>query len=198
LLDTPGNQPRDEYVWVNVNANVKSQPMTGSRIVAILMMVGGAAGVVSSLRFAAYNAIQDQPSTLVVRLCAILLFGWTVWVGLGLWRGKAHSIWWAKVLFGMQVLFFNVGGFAYEFWNGLTARITVAGWLEPTPPPAHSVSIGGDFGAWFNLNLTEQGSRWMVGVNLVALIVLVYLLRHSRIYQTDTASAAEQEEAASG
>ncbi len=142
------------------------------------MILGGAAGVIGSTR-ALFK--QEEWSPLLVVILSVVLHACTAWVGWGLWQGKGQFVRWAKVLFCMQAFFFNVGGYAYEFWNGVSARISVGGWMTDMPPPSHTLMIGGNFGASFNLHLTPEDSRWMVGVNLVALLVLAYLFWVSRI-----------------
>jgi len=144
------------------------------RIIAGMMLLGGVAGVLSSVRLI-YK--QEEFFAGVVVMLALLLHACSGWVGWGLWCGKPHFYGWAKVLFTLESVFFNIGGIAFEFWNGLSARVAVDGWLISMPPPSHSVTVAGSFGATFNLNLTRQDSRWMVGINLIAVGILLWLFK---------------------
>jgi len=157
--------------------NDKLQPTIGVRIVAVLMMVGGIVGVIGAIRLVLYWAARDESLPFVVHCCSIPLFAWTAFVGWNLWRGQTRFLRWAAILFGLQVIVFGVGGFAYEFSTGLSARIAVGGFMVPMPPPSHNLSIGANFGSSLNLNLTRDDSRWMVGINVVALIIWLYVLR---------------------
>jgi hypothetical protein len=141
------------------------------------MVAGGAIGAIGAIRLIAQLIGQEQPFRVAVQCFAVLLFAWTGIVGLGLWRANGLFIRWAKVLIAAQVLVFGIGGFAFEFSTGLSARIALSGWLVPIPPPSHSVTIGANLGSSLNMNLTRGDSRWMVGVNLVAVIILACLSR---------------------
>jgi hypothetical protein len=146
-------------------------------MVAVLMLAGGVTGVIGSSRTATYFVQQSEYDQIAVPSCSIVLFAWTAWVGWGVWRGRAQFIRWAKILFALQVIVFNIGGIACEFFVGLSARIAVGGSMVPMPPPSHQLMLGANFGAAFNLHLTREDSQWMAGINVVALIVLVYLFR---------------------
>ena len=158
-----------------MGASIDSQPGVGLRMVAVLMIAGGVAGVIGSSRTATYLVQQSEYDQIAVPCCSIVLFAWTAWVGWAVWRGKAQLIRWVKVLFAMQVIVFNIGGIAYEFFTALSVRVAVGGSMVPMPPPSHQLMLGANFGATFNLHLERQDSQWTAGINLVALIVLVYL-----------------------
>jgi hypothetical protein len=152
----------------------------GVRVVAVVMILGGIVGVVSAVRVMNYYARLPDFSQLVVPCCSMLLFAWTAIVGRGLWLGKARFIRWAMVLFGMQGIVLGIGGYAYEFSTGLSVRILVEGSMMAVPTPSRTLSVGANLGSSFNLHLTREHARWMVGINLVALIILSYL---SHIYR---------------
>jgi hypothetical protein len=146
----------------------------GMKIVAGFMLAGGAAGLVGATPLLFKQ--QEFSGWLLVTLAALLHAG-TASVGWGLWRGEAQYLTWARIIFGMQSVFFNIGGITFDFWNGISARVALDGWMVPMPPPSHSFTVGGSFGAAVNLNLTRQDSRWMFGINLIAVGILFWLLR---------------------
>jgi hypothetical protein len=175
-----------------MSTNVKKRATVGIRIVPVLMMVGGVWGVVGAVRLINYYLNQQEFFQLVVPGCSLPLFAWTSWVGWGVWKGEAWAFSWAIILFAFQVLSFNVGGSEYEFWTGVSARIFVGGWMVPMPPPSHSVGISGDFGSLLHLNFTGEDLKWTVGLNPVALGVLIYLSRLSRMGPTEVSTATDE------
>jgi len=168
-----------------MSTNTESRPRMGVRIVALVMMIGGIVGVFGAIRLAGYFAKQQEFSRIVVPGCSMLLFAWTVRVGVGVWQAKAQFLRWAEVLFALQVVVFNVGGYAYELYTGISAKVMVGGFLEPMPAPSHTLAAGAKFGSTFDLNLAREDSRWLIGINLVALIIWIYLLRRSKLDRAD-------------
>ena len=60
--------------------NTKTAPSASVRIVALVLLLGGLAGIVTSLRLVAYFAGQHQWLKVIVPACPVPLFAWTVWV----------------------------------------------------------------------------------------------------------------------
>jgi hypothetical protein len=163
----------------------------GTKIVAVLMVFGGVSGVIRSAPLCVRLAQQPDFFQMTVAVLAIVLFAWGVRVAWGLWQGEAQFIRWAAILFALQVPIINYLGLAYEFTNGLGVRILVGG-SGTGAPHSHYVNIGGNLGSWLNFDYSQLDSRWMVGINLVALIVAVYLFKLSHQVSTDLVKDSEE------
>lgn len=159
-----------------MNSGSLSHPSLGVRFVAGFMMLGALSGIVGSVTPGISLVRHGDFLSLLLIAIPFAVYAGSAWVGWELWRGRNRSLPWARLLFGLQSVFFDVGGVAYDFWMGMAARVSVAGWMTPMPPPSHSLTVGGNFGASFHFDLTRQDSQWTAGLNLVALLVFVYLL----------------------
>lgn len=145
----------------------------GTKVLSLLLIVGGAAGVLAGLWGDAQTLRQTgfRPSAnLSIVAVFILVFGWSVWVGAWLWRGKPQGYRWAKVLFAAQIPIITVPGFSFSLSTGLALNVI----LDLSPPILH-----------FNFQL-ESAMRFLisgeianalVGVNLAAILALAYLFR---------------------
>ena len=103
-----------------------------------------------------------------VLVAALLgLFVWSVIAGIRLWRGEPKGWKWATILFALQIPIFTVPGLSYEFYTGLSLKV-VGG--DTTG------NLGLNFGAYADFHLSTQVDGLIYGVNVVALIALIYLL----------------------
>jgi hypothetical protein len=153
-------------VGAEMSTSTEIKPTVGARIVGVLMILGGILGIVGSICTIIYFAQQLEYSRIVVPSCSIPLFAWIAWIG---------------------------GGYAYEFSTGLSVHLSVDGFVVPRPVPSHNVNVGAHLGSLFNLNLTGEEPRWMVGTNLVALGVLIYLFRLSRVSRANVSTPTAED-----
>jgi hypothetical protein len=103
---------------------MNNKPAGGVRFFALLLIGGGLAGVGLGL----WGDVQTIQSTgfhaslsLILMGAFILLFGWSTWVGMALWRGTSQGYKWAKVLFAAQIPLFTVSRFCLlrlSYWAG--------------------------------------------------------------------------------
>lgn len=146
-------------------------PGVGVKLVASLLMFGGIFGVVVGL----YQEWQLL-TTVGVRLAAltglfVLLLGSCVWVGFELWHGEPWAFKWAKIIFAAQVPIFSVSGFAFDgFFTGL--RVYLA--ISERPP---NLRFGFNLSSGIHFVLGPQVDYWLFGINLVAVIALIHLVR---------------------
>jgi len=138
----------------------------GARLISFLLIAGGILGIVSSVFLAANFAQVHRPYRVAIALGSIAVFGWSVLKGTDLWRGKPRGYRWAKLLFAFQVPVFSVAKLGYEFSTGISCRILFG----------HSNRrIGADIGSSLNLLVSSEANEWIIGINIIALIIFVYL-----------------------
>ena len=158
----------------------------GMRIVGLLLIGGGAYGAFLTIRGYADLLTTSQVTVFSVTTAfagvIVLVFGWCVWTGVDLWRGRRQALKFAMVLFAMQIPVVTVPGFSYHMHTALQLRI---GFLS-----GGDVSVGFKLGAALNLDISSDVQGLAIGVNLVALFVLIYLIRVARELAQETRAAA--------
>jgi hypothetical protein len=152
----------------------KSRMGAGIKFLSLLLIVGGAAGVLEGLWGDVQTLRQTglRPSSnLSIIAVFILLFGWCVWVGVALWRGKPHGYKWAKVLFAVQIPIVTVPGFTFSgFYTGLALHLM----LSRDPP---NLRFNFHLQSAIHFLISGEIENVLVGVNLVAVLALIYLFR---------------------
>jgi hypothetical protein len=145
----------------------------GLKLVSLLLIVGGVVGIGLTLwldlNFVNSGQISLFSPTIAITGAFIVLFGWAAWTGRELWTGNRRALTWAKILFGIQIPLIQLPGFSYEFHTGFTLPIRII-----TGP---RLNFGFNFGSSFTFYISPQIQDVAVGINLVALIVLIYLER---------------------
>jgi hypothetical protein len=143
----------------------------GMKFVALLLIVGGALGIALTLwldiSLLSSERVRVFSSSTAITGAFIVLYGWGVWTGIDLWRGRRQAITMAQVLFAMQIPVLNVLGFSYEFHTGLAIRIMVLG--------GANLNFNFQLGSSFNFYISSQVPGTAIGVNLFALAILIYL-----------------------
>ena len=139
----------------------------GARFIAFLLIAGGILGVMLAITLIRNFAHQHQPYRIIVPVISIVVFGWSGLKGIDLWLGKPSGYKWASILFALQVPAFSIARLSYEFSTGMSARILFG----------HSNRrFGADIGSSLNLLISPEPQGWMLGINFVAIIALIYLL----------------------
>ncbi len=164
------------------------------RLVAVFEMAGGALGVVGSLYWLGHALINTRVpfGFLASSLLFIILFALSFFAGLYLWKGERQGVILSRWVQGLQVIQLGVGAFALTFRSGLV--ITLAGGSIGFNAELLSVGSGwalGSYHASFVASLVNFGAgtpevvdpakAFAVGVNIVAVVILVYLFRQRSI-----------------
>jgi hypothetical protein len=159
-----------------MNSNDKVPVSTGMKFVALLLIVGGVVGigVCVWIDLKLLLNFRASPFTLTTAKMGvfILLYGWAVWTGRDLWRGRRQALRFAQILFAMQIPLLSVPGFSYEFHTGLSVLASVL-----DGPHLH---FGFQLGSSFTFLFLPLVQHVVIGVNIVALTVSVYLIQKSR------------------
>jgi hypothetical protein len=143
----------------------------GVRLIAALLIVGGAAGIAVVLWTEA--AAYTLPHLLFLAL-AMLLFCSSVWVGIDLWRGKPKSYKWAQLLFVLQIPNIGFHGFAYQFYVGLVLDLSFS------REAASNLNLEFEVASRLNFQVWPEMSNLIFGVNLIAITALIYLIMTAR------------------
>jgi hypothetical protein len=144
--------------------------MLGSRLISLILIAGGILGIMAAV-FLIRGLIQhDQPDRMIVPTLSIALFGWSIFQGAQLWRGKPSGYRWAKILFAMQIPVFCIPRLSYEFSTELSVRMM----FEDS-----NQRFLADIGSSLNFLISPEPQRWLIGINLVAVAALAYLLTKS-------------------
>ena len=95
---------------------------SGSRFLALVLMVGGVLGIgvacVFALRFLRVHWIYG-----LLVAAFLWLFVWSALTGYRLWRNEARGWKWALILFAMQIPVLTVPGLSYEYYTGIALRL---------------------------------------------------------------------------
>jgi hypothetical protein len=157
------------------------------RIVALLLILGGAFGVGLTIwldaNLLASSQLRILSPAVAVAGVFICLFGWCVWTGIDLWRGRRQALKFAMILFALQIPMLAVPGFSYHFYTGFMLRIAILTGGE--------IDAGFKLGSsGFNLYIGSDVQGLAIGVNLVALFLLIYLIRVARELADEKKAAA--------
>jgi hypothetical protein len=148
----------------------------GARIVAFFLAAGGSLGLLGSL-LAVYHSVQrHQLPAGMFAILSTALFAWCLPAGIALWRTRPTAFKWAILLFGIQVPVFSIARFTYEFSTFFSLRVMIGNTTR---------HIGGDVGSSSNLNLLPRSLDPLFGINIVAVLILLYLIRASRAFALD-------------
>ncbi|MDQ6733538.1 MAG: hypothetical protein M3Z35_05385, partial [Nitrospirota bacterium] len=143
----------------------------GARIIAFVLVAGGALGILNSVSTGLHTAHQQQSLRVISAIISAALFAWGILTGIALWRATPHGFKWAKILFALQVPVFSAGRLVYEFSTLLSLRVMIGN---------TSRYVGGDIGSSSTIYLSSQSLGFLFGLNIVAVLALVYLIRSSR------------------
>jgi hypothetical protein len=154
----------------------KNEKNVVNRAVALLLGLGGAAGVGISVWM--YSKILMQTGLRLSAAAAlfgtfIVVYAWSTWVGVDLWRGKQQALKWAAVLLALQIPNIIVPGFAYQFYTGATLYLS---WDFGDAVLRFDFELAS--AAVFQISSKVEDS--VLGLNLVALAALVWVLYFSR------------------
>ena len=158
----------------------------GARIIAVFLVAGGLLGILSLVMMHFHLAQQHQSLPVISSVVFVALFAWGILTGIALWRATPRGFKWAKILFALQVPVFHVARLTYEFSTGFSFRVMIGN---------TSRYIGGDIGSSLSFAVSPQSLGFMFGINIVAVIALVYLIRASRPASTRVPGGAQLVEA---
>jgi hypothetical protein len=140
----------------------------GVRFVAFLLVAGGLLGILASVQMTVHFVHEDRLDRVLVALVSIPVFAWSAVKGVDLWRGRPKGYWWAKLLFSLQIPAVCVSRVTYEFSTGMSARVLFG----------HSNRrFGADIGSSLNFLISPDPLGWMLGINVLAAVVVLYLFR---------------------
>lgn len=145
---------------------MKQKPKNGIRIVAAGLIVGGLLGILGTgIMF------TNHRTTLPAAAVAAAMFSWTTLSGFATWQGRTWGLRSARLLSFLQILQFSIGGLSYEFTSLLSLRLMAGNTTR---------QIGGNVGSSFDLNWADRNPGFMIGFNLIAGLVLMYLMLATR------------------
>jgi hypothetical protein len=157
---------------MNTANDGKGETKYGARIIAFFLLAGGLLGILGSA-LTVYHSVQQQRLLAGVSgMLSTVLFAWCIVAGVALWRTTPNGFKWAKLLFAMQVPVFSIARFSYEFSTFFSFRLMIGNAAR---------HIGGDIGSSSNLNLLPQSLGFLFGINIFAVLILLYLIRPSRV-----------------
>jgi hypothetical protein len=148
----------------------------GSRIIGVFLAFGGLLGLLSLGMMRAHLAELHQGLPVLASALSVALFAWGILTGVALWRATPRGLTWAKILLALQVPVFHVVRLTYEFSTGFSFRVMIG---------STNRHVGGDIGSSLNFGLSPELLGFMFGINIVALVALVYLIGASRSAAAD-------------
>ena len=145
------------------------------KAVSLLLIAGGVVGIIVALMAdVRYLSIPGasffSPSVAIVGVFN-LIYGWGIWTGVDLWRGKSQALLWARILFALQILAITVPGFTYEFHTGFIIQVLLRG---------AQIHFGFNLGSSFAFYISQSIEGFALGINVFAVGVFVYLMGAGR------------------
>ena len=162
-----------------MNGKANRNVRWGARVVSFLLIAGGILGVMLAVALIRNFAHQHQPYRIIVPVISIVVFVWCALKAIDLWLGKPSGYKWATILFALQIPAFSISRLSYEFSTGASARVLFG---------HSSRRFGADIGSSLNFLISPEPQGWMLGINFVAVIVLIYLLMVSPPNKTSQAT----------
>jgi len=140
------------------------------KLLALMLMVGGVAGVALSM---AFMVLTVHLVLIIFGLVFVLVFGWSALKGLDLWKEKPAGYKWARILFAAQIPLFVVPGFSYWFYTGLNMWLTIQ---YGGPSASTNVGVQFNLGSALNFYVGYPVESITLGINPIAIGALIYLL----------------------
>jgi hypothetical protein len=152
---------------MKMNNGFRGRVIYGARIIAFFLVAGGLLGMLNSVLMGSQAALQKESLRAISASLSAGLFAWGTLTGVALWRGTLRGIKWAKLLFALQIPVFSVARLTYEFSTFFSFRLMAGN---------TSHYIGGNIGSSSNIYLSPHSPGLMFGINIVAVIALLYLI----------------------
>jgi hypothetical protein len=154
-----------------VSNKTNRKAMWGARFISFLLIAGGILGILASVQMITHFAHEHHLYRVAVGVISIAVFAWSGLKGVDLWRGIPSGYRWAKLLFVLQIPAVCVSRLTYEFSTGMSARVLFGN---------SNRRFGADIGSSLNLLISPEPLGWMLGINLVAVLVVIYLYTVTR------------------
>ena len=145
--------------------------MKTAKTLAVFLIAGGLLGILESVLKGVHFSQQNQTIRLISSILSAALFAWGIPVGIGLWQGTLAGFKWAKLLFALQVPVFSLVHVSYELSTFLSFRVMLGDTNH---------YLGGNIGSSSNIYLSADPTGVIFGVNIVAVLALLYLMKASR------------------
>jgi hypothetical protein len=151
-----------------------------NRLFAVVLLLGGAFGIVLSAAMALRFIHVHWAFTLFFLVIAAA-YAWNAFIGFRLWRGTPYGLKWAPIIFALQIPIADTPWFRYEWFTG-----AYVGLLLRIFSNAASSSFGSTFafevGANYQFNFhigntVNNDNGIVIGANVFAIIAFVMLLR---------------------
>ena len=137
----------------------------GTRILSILLSVGGVLGIGIALFSAATMAKQHWLYGAMMVLFAVL-FAYATYAGIQLWRNRSGSLKRALILFLTQVPVFTFPGITYEWYTGLSYKL-----MGGQVVKSSILGLGSSFNFFLDVGITDTA----YGVNVIAILAAAFL-----------------------
>ncbi len=150
------------------NDNQIEKPHKDIKLLALCMIVGGA--VITLAMVGMISQILNIPLSLGVFIIVFIAI-WHILKGIDLWKGKKSGYKWAKILFATQIPIISVPGLMYNLFTGISIGLVFGN---------ATISFTQGIGGGFHFSLSPEINQHYFGINLFAVIALVYLFIRQR------------------
>jgi hypothetical protein len=134
------------------------------RFLALLLIIGGAAGLVLAI------LLSRTSLPFLFSFVFVVMFGLSAWVGAGLWRGRPRYHVWAALIFALQVPIVTCSAFSYRFFTAMTLGLTFENAAE------NKLNFEWELGSKLSFSVPSNTPDLIFGVNLIAVAAMAYLL----------------------
>lgn len=150
----------------------------GTKFIAIYEIIGGLLGVVivSMLLYKLFKAYAqfDQGvflSTLLTCIIVLSLYIISLIAGFLLWKGQNLGNKLSLFIQALQIPNISLSGFSYIFVSGIQLALNISKGLSEDI----KFNLFFYLGSKFDINLFSKESSFLIGVNIIALLIFIYL-----------------------
>ena len=146
----------------------------GMKLISLLLIVGGVTGATFGWWAELQVLRQGTIAATVLYGLFVLLFAWSAWTGFELWKGKPQAVRMAQLILAAQIPNFTIPGFSFDgFYTGLRVYFMIS-----ERPPI--LRLGFNLQSALYFVVSPEIDYWLFGINLLALVAFVHLIRVGR------------------
>jgi hypothetical protein len=159
------------------------KPRGPVKFIAVILTLGGIAGVFtvfwSQWQVFEKTGFGSWKPALLMSVIAIV-FAFTGWVGVELWTGRPRAYEWAKLALLLQIPQVSLAAFSYHFYTALAVYLSLQQGTES------KLGFSFEVGSELSFLISSEVDDVVIGVNLIAVALLIYLIWAKRKPQVPT------------
>lgn len=150
-------------------------------IIGLYEMIGGITGLVLHfMQFLSVPSGQETVRDYIILLGGFAFFLFSIIAGFYMFFYRPHGIILSRVCQATQLITFSVAGFKYSFFTGILGGVYISF------SPSFGIDMMYEAGTTFYVYFLEGSASAGFGINLLALLLVLYLYENPFIHQKDS------------